>query len=80
MPKGKYQGEVKYEIGACIRRLREGKFTIEEAAGEADIGTSRLQRIETKDRILNQYLTDIEQVASALGTNLSDLIRKARVA
>lgn len=80
MSKGKYQGKVKYEVGACIRRLRDGKFTIEEAAGEADIGTSRLQRIETKDRILNQYLTDIEDVAMVLGLSLSDLIKEARIA
>ncbi len=68
-----------FDVGGTIRRLRQGKYNLEDAAGEADIRTNRLQRIETKSDRLNRALEDVEKVARVLGMTLHDLIEKARV-
>jgi len=81
--------EVNYAVGHCVRGLREnttkarsgsnGRYSIEMAAGDAEIPTGRWQRIETRERLLNEYLTDLDKIATTLGVTLPGLLELARV-
>lgn len=71
--------DLAFRMGATLRRLRTGKFNLEDAAGEADFYTSKLQRMETRDERINQNLTDLDKMAGVLGLSLSELIEEARV-
>lgn len=69
-----------FRFGDTLRKVRKKKgLTIEDAAGDADVASDRLQRMEARDANFNRWLRDADSVAAALGVKLVDVIEESRV-